>query len=121
MTYKIVHWELMGSDGAELKKFYGELFDWTLEAVPGFGDYYMTSAEETGLAGAVGQGSEHMPNYHIMYIEVPSIDAHLARAEAAGATVVVPRTVVPDTVVFAMFTDPAGNLVGLVEPDEASG
>lgn len=121
MAYKIVHWELMGRDGAELKKFYGELFDWTLEAVPGFGDYYMTNAEETGLAGAVGQGSEDMPNYHIMYIEVPDIDAHLGRAEAAGATVVVPRTVVPDTVVFAMFTDPAGNLVGLVEPDEASG
>ncbi len=117
MAYKIVHWELMGADGAALKTFYQDLFDWSMEGVPGFGDYYMTNEAETGLAGAVGKGSEDMPNYQVMYVEVPDIDAHMAKVEAAGGTTVVPRTVIPDTVIFGMFTDPAGNLVGLVEPD----
>ena len=120
MANKIVHWELMGTDGAGLKTFYGDLFGWTLEGVPGFGDYYMTNGDETGVAGAIGQGNEHMPNYQCMYVEVTDINEHLAKAEAGGGTIVVPRTVVPDTVVFGMFTDPAGNLVGVVEPDTPS-
>ncbi|MDH3193873.1 MAG: VOC family protein [Acidimicrobiia bacterium] len=117
MAHKIVHWELMGADGAGLKSFYADLFGWSLEGVPGFGDYYMTSEDDTGIAGAVGQGNEHMPNYQAMYVEVPDIEAHLAKIEAAGGKTVVPRTVIPDTVIFGLFTDPAGNLVGLVEPD----
>ncbi len=90
MAYKIVHWELMGADGAALKTFYQDLFDWSMEGVPGFGDYYMTNEAETGLAGAVGKGSEDMPNYQVMYVEVPDIDAHMAKVEAAGGTTVVP-------------------------------
>ena len=117
MAHKIVHWELMGADGKAMRAFYADMFGWKLDAVPGFGDYYMTTEAETGLAGAVGQGSEDMPNYQVMYVEVPDIDAHMAKVEAAGGTTVVPRTVIPDTVIFGMFTDPAGNLVGLVEPD----
>lgn len=117
MAYKIVHWELMGADGAALKTFYQDLFGWSMEGVPGFDAYYMTTEADTGLAGAVGQGGEDMPNYQVMYIEVPDIDAHMAKVEAPGGTTVVPRTVIPDTVIFGMFTDPAGNLVGLVEPD----
>ncbi len=58
-----------------------------------------------------------MPNYQALYVEVPDIDAHLAKVEAAGGKTVVPRTVIPATVIFGLFTDPAGNLVGLVEPD----
>ena len=56
-----------------------------------------------------------MPNYVTLYIEVPDIDAHLIKIEAAGGKTVTPRTVIPDTVTFTMFADPAGNMVGLVE------
>ena len=34
MAHKIVHWELMGADGAGLKTFYADLFGWSLEGVP---------------------------------------------------------------------------------------
>jgi predicted enzyme related to lactoylglutathione lyase len=30
-----------------------------------------------------------------------------------------PRTVLPDVVIFALFQDPAGNVIGLVEPGMA--
>ncbi|MGF1668668.1 MAG: type IV secretion system protein, partial [Acidimicrobiia bacterium] len=49
------------------------------------------------------------------HVEVDSIDDHLAQIGAAGGSTVVPRTVVPGMVVFAQFSDPAGNVVGLVE------
>ena len=117
---KIVHWELMGPDGAALQSFYGDLFDWKSEAVPGFDDYYMVAEESSGLSGAVGKGSEQMPQYQTLYIEVPDVDAHLAKAEELGGKTIMPRTVVPDVVTFGLFADPAGNMVGVVEADTSS-
>ena len=115
MSHPIVHWELMGPDGDALNSFYHDIFGWKAEAVPGLAGYNMVSADSTGLAGAIGTGNEHMPSYQTMYVQVESIDEHLGKITAAGGTQVVPRTVVPGMVTFAMFNDPAGNLVGLVE------
>jgi len=115
--HKIVHWELMGSDGDKLAAFYGDLFGWNLAPTPGFDAYNMTDPEETGIGGAVGQGNENMPQYQTIYIQVDSVDEHLAKVEGGGGTTVLPRTVVPGTVAFGLFTDPAGNLVGLAEAE----
>ena len=75
----------------------------------------MVSADDVGVGGAVGQGNEQMPNYMTIYIQVEGIDEALSGIEASGGATVVPRTVMPGTVTFGLFNDPAGNLVGLVE------
>jgi hypothetical protein len=80
--HKIVHWELMGPDGDKLAAFYGDLFGWKLAPTPGFDAYNMTDAEETGIGGAVGQGNENMPQYQTIYIQVDSVDEHLASPPA---------------------------------------
>jgi predicted enzyme related to lactoylglutathione lyase len=116
-SHKIVHWELMGPDAQALHGFYHELFGWKGEEVPGFGGYAMVPAEHSGVAGAIGAGNEHMPAYQAMYVEVDSVDDSLAKAEAKGGSTVQPRTVIPGMVVFGLFEDPAGNLVGLVEAE----
>jgi predicted enzyme related to lactoylglutathione lyase len=115
MGNKIVHIEFMGADGAGQQKFYSDMFGWETEAVPGFDQYYMVSQESAGVGTAVGKGSEQSPTYLTVYIEVDSIDDHLDKIGAAGGATVMPRTEIPGVVTFAMFTDPAGNLVGLVE------
>lgn len=115
--HKIVHWELMGPDGDKLAAFYGDLFGWNLTPSPGFDAYNMTDEDETGISGAVGQGNENMPQYQTIYVQVDSVDEHLGKAEGAGGTAVVARTVIPGMVTFGLFTDPAGNLVGLVEAE----
>lgn len=117
MGNKIVHWELMGTDADALRDFYGGIFDWATQATEGFEGYYLVDAEQTGVGGAVGRGPEEMPNYLTIYIEVDSIDEYLGRIGEAGGSTVIPRTEIPDIVTFAMFADPAGNVVGLVESD----
>lgn len=111
----IVHFEIMGADGGALKDFYSTLFEWKLEAFDGVSDYYTTDGGESGVGGAVGQGNENMPNYLTVYIQVDDIDSCLARVGDAGGSTVLPRTEIPDVVTFALFSDPAGNTVGLVE------
>ena len=117
MANKIVHWELMGEDPEKLTAFYSGLFDWTPTAVPGFENYSLIGAEEAGVGGAIGRGMEEMPTYLTMYIEVEDITDHLAKIEGSGGKAVMPRTEIPGTVTFALFSDPAGNLVGLVEAE----
>jgi predicted enzyme related to lactoylglutathione lyase len=114
MASKLVHFEIMGPDGGALKAFYGDLFGWEFESPDGVGDYHLTTAGG-GLGGAVGNGGDETSSYVTVYLQVPDIDAHLARIEAAGGTTVQPRTEIPDMVVYAQFRDPAGNVVGLVE------
>lgn len=116
MSGKISHIEIMGADGDGQEKFYSSVFGWKTEAVPGFDQYYMVSTDSAGEPGAaVGKGPEDSPSYLTVYIEVDSIDDALAKIEGAGGRTVTPRTEIPDIVVFAMFLDPAGNLVGLTE------
>lgn len=114
----IVHWELMGPDADALQSFYSTLFDWKFSSPEGFESYHMTEGDEMGVNGAVGTGSEEMPTYQCIYVSVDDIEAKLAEVAANGGSTVMPRTEIPDVVTFAMFKDPAGNLVGLVEGGE---
>ena len=111
----IVHWELMGADGNAQKVFYERNFDWKFESPEGFDNYHMVSGDDMGVGGAVGQGNEQMPTYQAIYIQVDNIDASLGNIEKSGGVTVMPRTEIPGTVTFALFNDPGGNLVGLVE------
>ena len=113
----IVHWELMGADGDSQKAFYSTIFDWEFESPEGFDGYHLTSADATGIGGAVGQGNENMPSYAAIYVKVDDIEVSLGDIASNGGTTVVPRTEIPGTVTFALFTDPAGNMVGLVEAE----
>ena len=112
---KIVHFELMGEDAKGLNGFYTDLFGWKTQPAEGFENYFLIDADDTGIGGAVGTGPEGFSSYLTFYIEVDSIDEHLGKIEASGGKTVMPRTEVPGVVTFAMFSDPAGNTVGLVE------
>lgn len=118
MAHKVVHWELMGSNGTELRNFYAELFGWDPQPLEAVEDYFFISGDETGIGGAIGTGPERMPSYQTIYVGVPDVDAHLAKAEAAGGKVVVSKQTIPEVVTFGIFSDPAGNLVGVVEETE---
>ncbi len=113
----IVHWEILGPDGEAQRSFYSTIFDWNLAAVDGFPSYFTAEDDGIGVGGAVGRGMDEMPSYTCIYVQVEDIDQTLAAVNDGGGTTVVPRTVIPDVVTFALFTDPAGNLVGLTEPD----
>ena len=50
-------------------------------------------------------------------MQLDDINDHLAKIEGAGGSSIMPRTEIPGTVTFALFADPAGNVVGLVEEE----
>ena len=112
MAGKLVRFEIMGGSGGSLAKFYGDLLGWRMDSDNEW-SYGMVSPEDSGVLGAVGP-SKGEP-YTLMYFSVPDVDATLKLAEEKGGSVVTPRTEVPNSVTFATFRDPEGNLIGLVE------
>lgn len=101
----IVYFEIAGPDAAALTAFYREAFGWRIEAG-------RISAESTG---GIDGGIRQDPAEKVLYLGVPDIEAALANVVRAGGKVVIPRTVVPNVVTFALFEDPAGNRTGLTE------
>ena len=47
-------------------------------------------------------------------MQVDDLQAFLDKAESLGGKTIMPPTVIPDTVTLAMFTDPEGNIMGMV-------
>ncbi len=60
---------------------------------------------ETNPAGSV-----------LVYVSTDDIDATLAKAKSLGAKIFLPKTEIPDTGWFGIFSDPTGNMVALYTP-----
>ncbi len=110
----VVHFEVIGKDGAGLQKFYGDLVDWSIDANNPMNYGVVDTGAGNGIGGGVAQGEQAQVAF---YVEVDDPQAYLDRIEAAGGETVVPVTVVPGMVTFAQFTDPELNLVGLVKSE----
>ena len=113
MANPVVHFEILGTDGARLQRFYSETFGWTINADNPAG-YGLTDTGGAGINGGIGQAEAPLATF---YIEVDDPQQYLERVTAAGAEVVQPVTEIPGMVTFAQFRDPAGNVVGLVKAE----
>lgn len=116
----IVHFDIPADDVERAKKFYKELFDWDIEAVPGPMEYYNISTKnekgELGVGG--GMGKRQQPGSNITnYIGVPSVDKYLVKAQNLGAKIVMPKQTVPGFGYLAVVLDTENNAIGLWEED----
>ena len=127
MGNPVVHFEIIGTDPAKLRDFYGQLFDWQFDvggpvarSVSAEGAYGFTdtgaSATGTGIPGGIGGG----PGYEsqvVFYVGVPDVEAALTRAESLGGTRRMGPEQAPDgALVVGHFADPQGNVVGVAAP-----
>jgi hypothetical protein len=110
----VVHFEILGRDGEKLQKFYTDLFDWKIDASNPM-HYGMVEAQAPGIAGGVGP-TDLFVGHVTVYVQVDDIEASLRKAEALGGRVMQPAVDVPDGPTVALFSDPEGNVIGLVKP-----
>jgi uncharacterized protein len=116
MANPVTWFEIYGKDGAKLQQFYKDLFDWKINANNPM-NYGMVEAEQGGIGGGISGGEGPAGVY--INIEVSDLQAYLDKAVSLGAEVVMPVTVIPDMVTFAQFRDPQGNVIGIVQSQNA--
>ncbi|MEU0869530.1 VOC family protein [Nocardia brasiliensis] len=113
MNCPVVHWEIGGPDAAALREFYAKTFGWTMSSAGP--DYTIVDGAEGGLGGGIMQNQPNMPPYVTVYIRVADLDAKLTEIEKLGGSALVRPTAIDDTMSFALFTDPGGAVVGLLQ------
>src|SRR5690242_4147833 len=108
----IVHIELVTSDPKAAGQFYKDVFGWTLDLDESFN--YLQFMAGGGPGGAfIEPDANSQSGNALIYLASDDIDADLARVTAAGGQVEVPRTEIPQTGWFAVFTDPTGGRMAL--------
>lgn len=118
MGQPIVHFEIIGTDGDRLQRYYSQLFGWEIDANNPMGYGVVpkyTTADGTGVGGGVGPGPKGYGGHVTFYVEVPDVDAGLAQAESLGGKRVMGPDTVMEGVEIGQFLDPEGHLIGLIK------
>jgi predicted enzyme related to lactoylglutathione lyase len=120
MGQPVVHFEIVGRDGAALQSFYGELFGWTVDAnnPMNYGVVVRegnVNADGVGIGGGIAAGPDGYQGHVTFYVEVPDVEAALVRAESMGGTRLMGPDDVPGGPTLGQFADPEGHLIGLVQ------
>ena len=115
MPNPFAHIELTTSDLAAAKKFYKKLFDWKLTDMPmDQGPVYTMIAPGKGAGGDMqAKPMPEAPVTWLPYVEVDSVKRTLAKAEKAGAKVVLPAMDIGSNGIIGVFVDPTGASLGV--------
>jgi predicted enzyme related to lactoylglutathione lyase len=115
MANPFVHIELHTQDPDKAKKFYSELFDWTLEEYPDMNYTIINVGEGTGGGMMKSPVPDATPQW-VPYVLVDDVTASTEKAKSLGATVLEGVTEIPDMGWFSMLVDPTGAAFALWKP-----
>ena len=117
---RVTWFEYFTQDAAKDIAFYKEAFGWGSQQW-GDGPYWLVMTgekDQPGIDGAIGfPPMEGMTQKVINTISVDDHAAAVAKAVAAGATVVVPTRAVPGSGWLTYLADPAGIVFGIMQYD----
>lgn len=115
-THKFVHVELSSANAEAMKKFYGDAFNWEFMDFPEM-QYTTFRTGEGGLGGGLSQVSENNPaGTVLLYIHTDDLAASVQAVKDAGGTVVMESFEIETVGTMALFTDPSGNQLALLQP-----
>ena len=115
-----VMFEFIARDQQRLCDFYQRVFGWQYRVEGGFA-YIDFAPQLITPLGGIGQAKPDDPGWQPgrnFYLATDDVPASLAKVVEAGGAVAMPVTET-DGYTFAMFTDPEGNLVGLLQTKPA--
>src|SRR5258708_27847832 len=107
MPNPFCHVELNTTDVPKAKDFYGKLFDWKLEDMPG-GNYTMIGVGEGTGGGIMQHPIPGAPSFWLSYILVDDVQASTKKAASLVATVMKDVTEIPGYCSFMVVARPAG-------------
>ncbi len=120
---RVVHFEIAANNPEQMKAFYEDVFGWQFQKYPGPTDYWLIT---TGDAASPGiNGGMFIPtetfNGTVNTVEVPDLDAYVARVQANGGTVAVEKTAIPGVGYQVYCKDAEGTIFGLHQADPKAG
>ncbi len=114
MGQPVIHWEVTGKNGAELQEFYARLFDWQINADNAYQYGLVNTQSDQGINGGIATANEPHSGVTI-YVQVADLQATLDKVESLEGKTLMPPMEIPGAVTMALFSDPDGNVTGLIK------
>jgi hypothetical protein len=111
--------ELMTTDAAAARAFFGKTIGWTFTEMPMADGPYTVCHQDGVPAGGIMAMPAAMagtPSHWMSYLAVDDIDATLETLVASGGTIVRPAFDVPGVGRIAIVQDPTGAYLGMMTP-----
>jgi len=117
---KFVHIDISADDPQRAADFFTKVFGWGVRKFEGPIPYWLIRAssspdDDTAIGAGIAKREEAWQSV-APTIEVPSVDEYARKIEAAGGTIVQPKTLIPDVGYLATFKDTEGNVFAILEP-----
>jgi predicted enzyme related to lactoylglutathione lyase len=116
----VVHFEVVGRNAKRLQAFYGQAFDWEVGTPSAaLNDYAIAKPNGNGgIDGGIGGVRDEYDGHVTFYVQVPNLEKALQKIGALGGRTLMPPETIPGGTRFALFADPEGHAIGLVEKFE---
>jgi len=112
----VTWFEVHTDDRERAKAFYGEVFGWEFADDPAAPYSMVQMGADAPIGGGIAQTEPGQDSRVVFNVQVPDVDAALARVTEQGGTVAVPRQTTPTGLEFAYVADPDGSVFGLWTP-----
>jgi uncharacterized protein len=116
------HFEIYTADPESVQPFYRDVFGWKFQKFEGGPiEYWLVttgSDKNPGINGGMTRPREGQSSGTINTVAVESLDQTIRNIEQRGGKICVPKMAIPKVGWLAYGEDPAGNVFGIIEPDE---
>ena len=112
---RVAWFDLTTTDLARAKEFYGKLFGWTFEPVPGGGNAAQISSRGIGI-GTIRSADGTISSFNgVVYVQVDDLAAAITRARTLGGTIPpgFPFNLPNGTGAVSLVLDPSGHPFGI--------
>jgi uncharacterized protein len=126
----IVHFEIPSDNVEKSKKFYSDLFGWSITSLPkenlpkGLEEYWSITTTDAKGSNAVSGGmmKRAMPEQQgiLNYIDVESVDKYSEKVKQLGGKVEMAKMTVPGMGYLAVCSDTENNTFGLWQNDTSA-
>ena len=113
---RFVWHDLMTTDATASRAFYEGLFGWEIQAVPMQGFTYQMIHCGPGPIGGIVEEKAIPVSHWMPYLGVEDVDATAEKVKAAGGSICIPPTDIPQTGRFSVITDPNGAYLSVFQP-----
>ena len=116
------YFEIQADDPNRAVRFYGDIFGWKFDRVPGLPIEYFRIETEGPRGGLLKRPvapppPQHGTNAFVVSMEVADFDVIAKKISGLGGTVALPKFAVPGVCWQGYFLDTEGNTFGIFQPD----
>jgi uncharacterized protein len=119
MAHPVTKFQILSTDPDSTAQFYSGLFGWSVNADNRLGYREIHTGSDEGIQGGIWPAPPQSTNFVQLYVRADDVEATVKKAQAMGATVIVPPTSLPEGDMMAVLLDPKGMAFGIWRPKAA--